>query len=633
MNPRILALVALLMVCGSLALYSQTSGFGYVAFDDESYVADNPHLRPPINAAAVRWAFTTGYMANWHPFTWLSYMLDAALFGSKPGLAHLVNAFLHGLNAAILFLALVSLTGRHIPALFAALLLLVHPLHVESVAWIAERKDVLFGLFWWLAAWAYAGYARKKSIWRYALVILAFAASLMSKPMAVTLPCALLLLDYWPLNRCSSPRDALRLVLEKIPLFALSAGASAITFLAQRAEEAVMSADRIPWSARALNAIVSYGAYLCDMIWPSGLAAFYPHPGPHMAWGPVLLSAFALTMLMLLCLRTRRTHPWNLMGLLWYLGTLTPVIGIVQVGLQARADRYAYLPLVGAYIALAWTADSCCTTKTRTRVCLALGCAAVCALAVTTWVQTGYWRDGETLFRRALAVTERNGMAHYNLGVILSRKGSHAEAEQQFRETIKFEPERKAAYNNLGGSLAAQGKNEEAALAFMDAIQHERDNPEIYYNLAATLMKLGRVTEAKGRLAETLRLKPGHAEAMYLYGNALFAERNLNGAIDWYRKAIKADPEMKLADARINLGAALMQAGDPDGAAKAFEAVVRHDPSHAAAWSNLGHAHAGAGDFRGALEAFRKALEHNPADGSARENVRLLEQELGINRR
>jgi tetratricopeptide (TPR) repeat protein len=508
-----------------------------------------------------------------------------------------------------------------------AIFFLVHPQHVESVAWIAERKDVLFGLFWWLTLWAYAGYSRDRNWKRYLLVMLACAASLMSKPMAVTLPCVLLLLDYWPLDRARSMRDAGRLLLEKVPLFVLSAGASAVTFLAQRAEGSVMSAQRISWPARILNAVSAYAAYLRDMLWPTGLAAYYPHPGMDMPVAQIALATLTLVALVFVCVRGFRRQPWNTVGILWYLGTLVPVIGIIQVGLQARADRYTYVPITGILIALVWSADAWCTTAARRRVGMTSGVLIACAMAGATWVQTGYWRDGETLFRRALAVTERNGVAHYNLGVILTRKGALAEAEEQFRNTIQVEPSRKAAYNNLGGVLSAQNRNEEATLVFMDAIQHDPGNPEVYYNLAAALLKLGRVTEAKGRLTEALRLKPDHAEAQYLFGNALLAEGNMKGATERFRKALEANADLE--DARMNLGVALMQAGDSRGAAGAFAEVVRRNPAHAIAWSNLGHARVAAGDLRGALDAFRVALERDPANAAVRGNITVLERELG----
>jgi hypothetical protein len=378
----------------------------FTSYDDRTYVSANRHIQRGLSAEAVRWAFTTTRAANWHPVTWVSHMIDVTVFGLAPGPAHAVNLALHVANVLLLFVFFARTTGAAGRSAVVAALFAVHPLHVESVAWIAERKDVLSTLFWLLATWEYVEYARSRSTGRLALVAFLMALGLLAKPMLVTLPFTLLLLDRWPLGRASAGWKAL--VVEKLPLFALSIAACVATFLAQQAGGAVASVERFPAPVRVANAIWSYVAYLELTLWPRRLAVFYPHPGSSLPAWKVALAASILAAMTSLAVMLRRSRPYVLTGWLWYVGTLVPVIGLVQVGNQGMADRYTYVPLIGIFVIVAWTAASWGSHTTIPAV------AVVLALAAAARAQVMEWRDTVTVFTHALAVTGPNPTALVN---------------------------------------------------------------------------------------------------------------------------------------------------------------------------------------------------------------------------
>jgi Tfp pilus assembly protein PilF len=532
------ATVSVLLIAVSVAIYARVAGFGFINLDDPAYVSENPHVLNGLTGDGIAWAFTTTAQANWHPLTWLSLELDATAGGPSPRGFHLTNLALHAVNALLLFLLFARMTGSVWRSALVAALFAVHPLHVESVAWIAERKDVLsiaLGLgacHLWLGAIERPGFAR------FALATVAYAASLMAKPMLVTLPILLLLLDVWPLRRKDPWR---RLIVEKAPLIVLAAASSIVTFAVQAHGGAARSLTQYPLGSRAANAAVSYVAYLGKAIWPSGLSAYYPYAyGGWPAWqvGGALLT---LTVITLACLRARSRAPYLLVGWLWYLVSLVPVIGLVQVGSQAMADRYTYLPLVGPTVMLAYALPDFSARRSRA-LATAIAVATVVVFALLAWREAGYWSDSVTLFTRSLAVTKDNAVAHNSLARALFERGQIDLAVAHCAEAVRIAPGMGDAQANLVRGLLAQGKNEEAA----------------------------------ARTREALTLRPNDSRTHVNAGLIARLEGRDDDAIRSFREALRLDPEDQ--EAHLNLGAILSAHGLRDEAAAEFEEAVRLRP-------------------------------------------------------
>jgi len=503
-------------------------GHDFVAVDDERYVTTNPHVRQGLSLAGLGWAWTAFDAANWHPLTWLSHQLDWQLFGADPTGHHLTSLLLHVANTIALFLLLERMTSSAVRSALVAVLFGLHPQHVESVAWVAERKDVLATFFWMLAIGAWIRWVRCPGALRYSWVVLAMAAGLCAKPMLVTLPFTLLLLDCWPLRRFdlgSVPAGQLgRLLREKIPLFVLAAASCAVTLLAQRSGGAVASLELYPLAVRAANAIVAYATYLSRTVWPVGLAMPYPHPGADVPLPKLVVSAALLAGLSLLCFATRRRHPHLAIGWMWFLGTLVPVIGLVQVGSQALADRYTYVPLLGLFLALAWSIPASggplgrrsredAPAVRRDTLPLALTCALVPLLSVLTWLQLEHWRDESALARRALAVTRDNALAHDRLGLELARSGEPEQAIPHHLRAIEIRPRFAEAHHNLAGALVALGRVGEALERYREALRLEPDYPEARLNWGVALVRSGRMAEAIEQFDEAVRLRPAYGKA------------------------------------------------------------------------------------------------------------------------
>jgi protein O-mannosyl-transferase len=594
--------VCVLLLLAIALVFGQTVHHDFVNYDDDVYVTDNPHLSHGVTARGVAWAFTDSHASNWHPLTWLSHMMDVQLYGvAHPAGHHLTSVLLHGATAILLFLVLLRMTSDLWPSAFVASLFAVHPLHVESVAWIAERKDVLSGLFFVLTLAAYVWYARTPfSYRRYVLVLASFALGLLSKPMLVTLPFVLLLLDYWPLGRLPQwtafgspdrrqerPAAAWRLVLEKMPMLALAAACSVVTYAVQ--ETARGSLANVPLPSRVANALVSYVVYLEKFVYPVGLAVFYPHPEQALpAWkiaGACLLLAGISTGV----LAWRRRHPYLLVGWFWYLGMLVPVIGLVQVGSQAMADRYTYLTQIGLYVAVAWGGLHVARTSAgRRRACAVAAGLALVVMAGSAWRQVSFWRDSETLWSHALSVTSRNHEAHNGLARALARRGQTDAAIAQYAEALAIKPDHVDAHNNLGTVLAGRGEHDAAITQY--------------------------------RIA--LRIKPDHAEAHNNLALALADRGQVDAAIAHYEKALALEP--RFAEAHYNLGNALAGRGQADQAAAEYEQALAARPDFAEAHNNLGTVLAGRGDIDSAIAHYRKALAINPDFISARENLALV---------
>jgi tetratricopeptide (TPR) repeat protein len=628
-------LLCLLLAVATFVVYLPALRNDFVNYDDSDYVTANLHVQTGLTWENIKWAFTTGHASNWHPITWISHMLDSQLFGQDAAMHHFVSVLFHVANTLLLFLLLRQITGAIWRSVIVAALFALHPLHVESVAWASERKDVLSAFFFFLTLMAYGKYVssleggggekseirnpksetisktekRKHSTGRtrhiplfYIFTVTLFALGLMSKPMLVTVPFVLLLLDFWPLRRVQlatfnlQPSTFVRVIVEKLAFLLLSAASSAITFKVQQHGGAVSTT--ISLGARVANAVVSYVHYILDMFWPSHLSVLYPHPG---TWPTLQVAASAVLLLIVTAtvIFSFRKHPYLPFGWFWFLGMLVPAIGIVQVGIQCRADRYTYLPLVGLFVMLVWgveelvqrfavTPDDSTTQPIErpspafvTGLCLlcVFGCAAI------TSRQIGYWRNSETLFRRAVQVTQKNYLAYNNLGFYLSNRGEVAEAMENYRRALEIKPDYEDALNNLGYAYANQKKYPEAIAEYEAALRIRPNHPEVHNNLGNALADVGRVDEAIAHYMSTLRQKPEHA------------------------------------DAHNNLGVALSMKGRYAEAIDNFHAALRYKPRDASAHSNLGNAYAIQGKFDLAIPEYEEAIRLNPKDSQAHNNL------------
>ena len=515
------------VVCGLLPLaialvFVQTVNHDFVNLDDNQYVYDNPHIARGVTSDAIAWSLTHSHQANWHPLISISHMLDCQCYGLWAGGHHLTSVLLHAATAILFFLVWSEMTGRLWPSALVALVFAIHPLRVESVAWVAERKDVLSGLFFMLTVAAYVGYARRPfSIARYLAVVVLLAMGLMSKPMLVTLPPVLLLLDYWPLGRFAGGDDrrreagsaggnrlsTWRLVAEKVPLLVLVAASCMVTVLAQHEAISANEFIALPW--RIANAMVALVAYLFQLFYPADLAVLYPHQGPELPIWEIVGASLILIVVFAGVLAGRRKYPWLLVGWLWYLGMLVPVIGLVQVGSQAMADRYTYLPQVGVTIAIVWMgAHLCRSLRYRRWACGVTSALVVVALMVCAWRQTSHWHDSEMLWNHTLACTSRNAMAHVNYGVYLQGQGRTDEAICQCLEAIAIQPDYSEARNNLGATMLAKGRLDDAVAQFRMAVKFDPEGAVPQDNLGMGLIGQGRVDEAIEHFEKSLEVRP-----------------------------------------------------------------------------------------------------------------------------
>ena len=553
----------------SLAVFSQTIHYNFVNFDDDMYVYNAPAIRAGLTVKGIVAAFTSPHAGNWHPLTTLSHMLDCGLYGLNAAGHHATNVVLHTIAALLLFRVLQQMTGAFWKSAIVAALFAVHPLHVESVAWVSERKDVLSAVFFFLMLDAYVRYARASSITRYLVVTALFVAGLMSKPMLVTAPIVLLLLDYWPLRRfeqISSTRGKAkilqsdnqrriirRLFLEKIPLLIFSVGTGIITFVLQK--RSVGALPPLPFLWRAENAVTSYVVYAWKTLWPTRLAVFYPHPNDTLATWQVVLTIAFLLVITFAAIVWRDKRPYLFTGWFWYLIMLVPVIGLVQVGEQGHADRYTYLPSIGLFLIAVWSAgDVAAVGQVRLwrGVATAGTVVIVTALACTAFAQTSYWRNSGTLWTHALAVTTDNDFAHNNLGYLCVDRGeldkamSHFEAASKIRSG-KLDPHYKMGTAfvemNLGDALARKGQPDEAMAHFEQAIKLQPDYAEAYYNRGNVLYAKGRIDEAMADFEKTLQIQPSDADAHTGLGNVLLRKGALKEAITQYSEAVALAPE------------------------------------------------------------------------------------------
>jgi tetratricopeptide (TPR) repeat protein len=573
-----LALIGLLLFLGTLSLYYPALQNGFVNYDDPAYVTSNWHVQQGLTSRTVAWAFTSTTEANWHPLTWISHMLDVQLFGLRPAGHHAQSVLWHALNVVLFFLLLAKATGFVGRSAVVSALFAFHPLNVESVVWVAERKTVLCTFFFLLAMGAYGWYAKRPRAGRYLLVMLLFALGLMAKPMAITLPFALLLLDFWPLQRF--PETPLsKLVLEKIPMLALSTASAAITLYAQRTGGAVGSIELLPLGMRVKNAIYSYLIYIDKAIWPSRLAVFYPHPEGSLALWKVL-GAVAVLLTITAVFWHFRERRYLLVGWLWFLGTLAPMIGIVQVGRQAWADRYAYLPLWGLFVIGVWLASEAAARISLSRtVQVAVASAVLLGYCVTTHTQIGYWRDSYSLFTHAIEVTVANPIAEGNLGSALMEMRRPDLAAPHLERALQLMPTLATAHYNLGTLLQRQNELGRAQHEYQLALQYasdEREAAQTHNNLGVLFNQLGRRDEAVAEFTQAIALNPYEQNSLVGRGLIEREEGKLDAALQDFTRAAQVVPSPQ---ASYWQGRVLEEKGQLSAAAAAYRTALKLAPN------------------------------------------------------
>ena len=553
------SVVVLLLVGVVLIAYGAVWQFEFLNIDDDLYVTHNPHIQRGLSLDSVLWSMNAMEEANWHPLTWLSHMLDVQLFGLNPAGHHLTNLLLHMANVLLLFGVLQHMTGAVWRSALVAALFALHPLNVESVAWVAERKNVLSTLFWLLTMAAYMGYVRKPHWGRYLGMTGIFVLGLMAKPMLVTLPCVLLLLDYWPLGRLGKDSKEFwerlpRLAAEKLPLFIPVAAISVVTIAAQSRAGALSSWEGLPLGSRVANAVLAYGMGIKKMLWPMDLAVFYPHPGNSLAVWPVALAASLLVILSLGVWWQGRRSRYLVVGWLWYLGTLIPVSGLIQVGGQAMADRYAYVPLMGLFIILVWgTAELAQTLRLPKAWLLAAGLCVVIVLIGAVRLQLSHWRNSFTLFQHALEATQDNHMAHSNLGIAFLDKNDLDQAIDHFYKALEIKPTHAGVHTNLSIALRRKGRLDEALEHSIRSVQNNPDLAEAHNNLGISLFQKGRVEEALQEFRTALELKPDYTTCYYNLGVVLENQHRTEEAAESFRQALRLDPFHGQAQQRLTL--------------------------------------------------------------------------------
>lgn len=574
--------MCLLLAVATLALYNPVNRHPFVNYDDDRYVTENPHVRQGLTTESIRWALTSTEQANWHPLTWMSHELDCTLFRLNPAGHHFTSILLHAVNGVLLFLLLMWATGRLGPSLFVAALFALHPINVESVAWIAERKNVLCTFFFFLALWAYGWYTRKPGWQRYLVVVAGFAAGLASKPMVITLPFVLLLLDYWPLERIRGEGNKgglswSRLVLEKLPLLALSAASAVITVQAQQAGGSIRTTTEFSFTVRIANAIYAYALYLWKTIWPARLAPLYPHPGDTLAAWRVLLAALVLLTITVAVWKFRRRR-YLLVGWLWFLGALVPVIGLVQVGEAAMADRYAYIPLIGVFVMIAFGIVDWAQQKNLAYWPVVPVVAVLLVLALVTNRQIGYWQSNYDLWSHTLAVTENNFVAEDNVGGALILEDKEEEAHPHFEAAARINPRDPMSHSNLGTYYQNHNRMREAIAHYEAAVDLTSDPGMLaltYANLGAAHMAVQEEDQARKSFEQSLQYNPTQFNAWL--GLGLLAEKQgkTPEAITDLSQSVAAQPT---AQGYLELGRSLAQAGRNSDALDAYEQALKISP-------------------------------------------------------
>lgn len=661
LNKRYDILICLFLSITTFSVYWQIHQYDFVSFDDNEYVYDNPHVKSGITLKNIIWAFTAFHSNNWHPLTWMSHMLDCQLFGLNAGCHHFINLLFHVANTLLLFLIFKQMTGSLWKSSFIAAIFALHPLHVESVAWIAERKDVLSAFFWMLTMWSYIRYTMRPTIYKYLMTIIFFAFGLMSKPMVVTLPFVLLLIDYWPLNRFQSyplsivkkGRSTTRLILEKAPFLILAPISCFLTYFAQKHGGVIKSLDVFSLKIRLANALISYISYIGKMIYPSKLAFLYPHPGMA-AWWKITGSCLLLAVISLLAIKNIKKRPYFIVGWLWYLGTLVPVIGIVQVGMQSMADRYTYIPSIGVLIIIAWSVSELVEHWKHKILWLTAATTVVVSIfTVITWEQIGYWKNSKVMFEHTLEVTTNNYIAHdslgveffnhgnlkeaiyqyskalqikpdyhfshFNIGVAFFQQGRIEDAIDQYIQAIDSEPNYFKARNNLGAAFFVQGKTEKAIKQYMEALKIKPDYIDAHINLAMALDKQGYIEEAIKEYKQALLIDPNNITAHFNLGSDLEKVGIVDEAINHYLQSLTQNPNF--VEAHYALGVVLYKQGKLNEAIQHDMQVLRLKPDNPEAHNNLGSVFYQQGHINEAIDQYLQALRIKPDYAEAHNNL------------
>jgi tetratricopeptide (TPR) repeat protein len=628
--------IAIGLALVTLAVFSPVTRFQFVNYDDTDFVTSNPHVQAGLTMEGFKWAWRSEVARNWHPVTMFTHMLDCQWFGLQPWWPHLVNLLLHAANTVLLFYLFKRMTGAVWRSAAVAALFALHPLHVESVAWVAERKDVLSTFFWFLTIWAYLRYVEiihyPLSIIHWSLCLLFFALGLMSKPMLVTAPFTLLLLDYWPLGRMKSGAAVWKLVAEKIPFFILSAALCVVTYQIQQQGGSVLRLQDFPLGSRVGNALISYVRYIEKMFWPRHLAGLYLRTGSW-AWWQVALAVLFLLTVSGLVLAQRKRQPYLAVGWFWYAGTLVPVAGLVQVGMQAMADRYTYVPLIGLFVILVWGGWELAAASGWVRFAPATAIAALALCAALTVHQEFYWKNSETLYQRMIDATPNNYMARYNLGNLYSKEHRTSEAISNLTAAIQGEPNYAEAHNNLGGIFLEQKRYDEALQHYRSAV---RVHPEFlyYFNLANALADAASARHDTNGFAEAVatyrlaqQLNPASSDAHQNLGLTWQAQGRVNEALEEFEQAARLDPNR--ADTWTQLGFLCASHNKMPEAERAFRELVRLQPANADAFGWLGNALGEQGKLAEAVPVYLTALRLGPADCKTEFNLALTFLRLG----
>jgi len=628
-------LAALALIIVTSAVYAPLRHHDFVNFDDDGYVYLNKHVQSGLTMESIKWAFTlikSDEFSYWHPLTWLSHMMDCQLFGLDAGKHHIVNLVIHIINVLLLYLVLHQMTGAVWKSAFVAALFALHPMNVDTVAWISERKNVLSTMCWLLTMLAYVHYARHPSWYRYLLVFTGMATGLLTKPMLVTLPCVLLLIDFWPLGRLplagkQTPLPApfysssfARLITEKIPLLLLSVASILASVLSLKGYDRIVSSHVTPFSLRLGNAIISYPKYIVKVIWPHDMSVYYPFPGVIPLWqvlgALILLIAAFVTILFL-----SKKRPYLAVGWLWFFGTLIPVIGLVQGGLwPAMADRWTYVPAIGIFIIISWGGASLLQMLSKKKVVHAIVAVSILAsLSVASNNQLRHWQNSITLFSHAVEVTENNDVAHYNLACELGDKGKTDLSITHYRAALKINPKYVSAYNNLGNALGAKGRIDDAIKQYDQALRIYPGAIEAHINLGKALGAKGMLDEAMANFHQAIQRDPDRAEIYIDMGKVLTKHKLFDRAMDAFHQALTIDPG--LIEVHIDLGMALMEKGRLDEALAQFNLAIQRDPGSARAHNSLGNALAKKGLTGEAIDAFHQALNIDPGLAEVHNNL------------
>jgi tetratricopeptide (TPR) repeat protein len=634
--------LCLLLAISTLAVYGQVINHEFVSYDDDYYVTENPIVKSGWTLNGVAWAFKTKHHSHWHPLTWLSHMTDCQFFGLAPAGHHLTSLLIHIANTILLFLVLRRMTGATLSSGFAAALFALHPLHVESVAWVADRKDVLCALFWLLAIVAYSYYAEKPGVTRYSLVLLAWSLGLMAKPMVVTLPLILLLMDYWPLRRLRVShlrgngnttadgfsnlvcplKPARVLILEKLPFLLLVAASVVVTVSFMRIDDKTLTLavwDIYPTKTSVTNAMVSYVSYIGKMLWPTSLAIPYPQRGWLAGWQVGGAAALILSV-SILVLRVGPKHPYLPVGWLWYLVSLTPVIGLVTLGPVIMADRYTYIPLIGLFIMISWGVPDALKSWRFGNLVVNISAGVILlSLMTLTWFQVSHWNNSFALFTNSVKRTARNSVAYNNLGVALEKRGHTDDAIKHYREALRIKPNSAEAHNNLGVALEKRGHTDDAIKHYREALRIKPDYEQAHNNLGIALQTKGHIDDAIKHYREAIWIKPDYEKSYYNLGVALQTKGRLDDAIDYYREALRIKPDF--LEVHYNLGVALRKKGRIDDAIKHYREALRIKPDYEQAHYNLGIALQTKGRLDDAIKHYREALRIKPDYVEAHNNL------------